>query len=481
MTADAGRATVEVHGDLDPLKRDMGSIDGMAKRAGTQTGQQFASGLASQKRRVSTVGASIKNAFVLAGGIALTRGIKAFTFDAAQEARLVLTQTEAVIKSTGGSANVTAEEVANLATEISNYSGINDEAIQEGQNLLLTFTGIRNEAGRGNKIFNEATKILTDMSVAMKTDVRSGAIQLGKALNDPVKGVSALSRVGVTFTEDQKKVIETLVETGDVAGAQKIILKELKKEFGGSAEAAGDVDPYARLQRRLENLGESIGTKMLPALDSATQGIIDTLEGDSGVQDSLNSFFDSFRANDQAVDDTSKLIAAFGEQLQAGVISADEYTRKVAQQTRQTEALARQFPDVISLQDELEFQYALSEGALRRYNAELYKNKINFQEADAAASSYLNTVGAAASVQQADHAASGNIPGGRGRARGGRGGGIPPGVATVGASSVQNNIVQIDARGSVLSEAEISAVVHRALRETGRYSVRQQRARTSSL
>jgi hypothetical protein len=57
------------------------------------------------------------------------------------------------------------------------------------------------------------------------------AIQLGKALNDPIAGISALSRVGVTFTEEQKATIESMVKMGDVAGAQKLILAELAREF----------------------------------------------------------------------------------------------------------------------------------------------------------------------------------------------------------------------------------------------------------
>ena len=458
MTLNAGTATVEIRGDLAPLKRDMGTVDDIARRTGAQTGTQFASGLTSSKSKVASAAGTLKNVFYLAGGVALAQGLKTFTFDAAQEARKIGVQTEAVLKSTGNAANVTATEIADLAQSISDYSAIDDEAIQQGQNLLLTFKNIRNEAGRGNDIFNQSTRILTDMSVAMKTDVSSGAIQLGKALNDPLRGISALTRVGVTFSEEQKKVIARLVETGDIAGAQKIILEELKTEFGGSARAAGNVDPYGRLNRKLENLGETIGSKTLPALDSLAEGVISTLGGESAPQDSLNAFFDSFTANDRAVDDTSNLIAEFGKQLVAGVISVDEYKEKVRQQTEQTKALSQQYPDVISLQDELKFQYALSTAALRRYNDQIYANKINFQQADAAASDYLNTVGAAESVQMADNAAGG-VP--RGGGRGGRNpgvGGTPP----RGATSV-TNVIQVDARGANLTEAQIERAIQRGL------------------
>ena len=139
------------------------------------------------------------------------------------------------------------DQVGDLVTAISNKAGYDDEAIQSGANLLLTFTNIRNEAGKGNDIFNQSTRILTDMSTAMGTEPKQAAIQLGKALNDPIKGISALSRVGVTFTDGQKKTIKSLVDGGKTMQAQKIILKELNSEFGGSAAAQARMpSPSAR-------------------------------------------------------------------------------------------------------------------------------------------------------------------------------------------------------------------------------------------
>lgn len=423
MPLNAGTVEIDVRGDLTPLRRDLTSVNAMAASAGKTTGAQFASGLATQKSKIAGVGSTLRSAFLLAGGIAAARGIKTFTFDAAQEARKIGVQTEAVLKSTGNAAGVTANEISKLAQTISEYSAIDDEAIQEGENLLLTFKNIRNEAGQGNDIFDQSTKILTDMSVAMKTDVSSGAIQLGKALNDPVKGISALTRVGVTFSEEQKKVIEQLVKTGDTAGAQKIILQELKSEFGGSARAAGKVDPYGKLRVKLENIGETIGASTLPALDAMAEGLIDTLKGTNSVQDSIGALAASLTANDTAVDGNSKLIAAYGKQLQAGVISVDEYNERTSRQIALTREIADAHPDVISLQEELAYQVAISEAAVRRYNSALAQNRVNFQQADAAASDYMNTVGAAPSVQFADSQAGGVPPSGGSGRNGGNGGG----------------------------------------------------------
>lgn len=226
--------------------------------AGKKSGSRFSSGFG-----------SMVSGFV--GGMAASMLLPAITgvfggmFDEARESQKVGALTAQVIKTTGGAAKITAEQVGDLAGAISAKTGIDDEAIQSGANLLLTFTNLRNEAGAGNDIFNQATQAITDMGAAMGKEPKAAAIQLGKALNDPIKGITALSKVGVSFTEEQKKQIAVMVKAGDVAGAQKVILAELGREFGGAAEAqatAGD-----KASTAYANMSEALGTALLPLLD----------------------------------------------------------------------------------------------------------------------------------------------------------------------------------------------------------------------
>jgi phage-related minor tail protein len=102
----------------------------------------------------------------------------------------------------------------------------------------------------------------------MGQDMQSSAVQVGKALNDPVKGITALSRVGVSFTAQQKDQITALVKSGDTMGAQKIILHELNKEFGNAAKSAGEGfgGSMARLQDIIGDTFRSIGLWLLPIL-----------------------------------------------------------------------------------------------------------------------------------------------------------------------------------------------------------------------
>lgn len=212
----------------------------------------------------------------LAGGAAIAGvGIAAvgkFVFDgikAAGSYTKVLAKTAQVLKSTGNVAGTSVEGIKNMAAELESMSGVDEELIINSQNVLATFTNIRN-VGK-NKIFDMATKSALDMSVALGSDLQGASIQVGKALNDPIKGVSALSKVGVTFTADQKKVIAKLVETGKTAEAQKVILAELNKEFGGQAKAAGAgfEGAMARAQDAVSDTGREIGLMLMPKLAQA--------------------------------------------------------------------------------------------------------------------------------------------------------------------------------------------------------------------
>ncbi len=261
------------------------SLDILAKDKGAK---RTLDGIAGSAKGVHTQMAKVAGAF--AGGV-LAAGTISYlknSVAAAEESRKIAAITAQVVKTTGGAAKLTAAQVGDLAEKISLKTGVDDEAIQSAQNLLLTFTKVRNEVGKGNDIFTQASQIAVDMGVALKNGPEAGAIQLGKALNDPIKGVTALSRVGVSFTEQQKKQIRTLTESGRVLDAQKIILRELNTEFGGTAAASASASD--KLKVSLGNLSETVGEKLLPYVDRfATKLNDDVVPAVSGFLEGMES------------------------------------------------------------------------------------------------------------------------------------------------------------------------------------------------
>jgi phage host-nuclease inhibitor protein Gam len=223
------------------------------------------------------LGTAVKvGALGAAAGIGIaTIAIAGFVNEAAA-AQQVQAQTNAVLASTKGIAGVTAEQVNFLATALSRVTGADDEAIQSGQNMLLTFTRI------GKEVFPQATEAILDMATGMNggaipsaEQLSQTAIQVGKALNDPIAGVTALQRVGVKLTEAQKDQIGSFMAVNDIAGAQKIILKELQTEFGGSARAAGETfaGKMAILGVQIGNVKETLGNAFLPVLTLAATAL----------------------------------------------------------------------------------------------------------------------------------------------------------------------------------------------------------------
>ena len=233
-----------------------------------------------------------RNAAIAGVGIGVVAAALGKSVQNAAEAQRIMSQTEAVLKSTGTTANGTAADIANLSETLSRQTAVDDELIQSGANLLLTFKNIQNQAGLNNDIFNQTVQATLDVSRAMGTDATTEAIRLGKALNDPVKGLTALGRVGIQFTAQQKEQIKALTESGDLLGAQKIILAELQSQFGGSAQAyaqtfAGQIE---LLGIELENFSEEIGVIVMPALRSLMDGLREMApEIGSKLRDAVNS------------------------------------------------------------------------------------------------------------------------------------------------------------------------------------------------
>ena len=290
-------------------KAELTRLDSTARKAG--------GGLAVAEKSSKKTHRSFVNMATVAGGAAVGVGgliaVGKTLLNQYEESAKIGRQTNAVLKSTGGVANVSAKQVGALATAISQKTGVDDEAIQSGENLLLTFTNIRNEAGKGNDIFNQTTQAVTDLSAALGQDTKSSAIQLGKALNDPVKGVTALQRVGVSFTAKQKDTIKSLEASGKHLQAQKLILREVKTEFGGSAAAIAT--PFDKLKVTLRNLQETLGGALAPVLEDAA-GWLNTFIGQ--LQDGKGAggqVVDAFNKVKDAVGDLLKALQPLGESV----------------------------------------------------------------------------------------------------------------------------------------------------------------------
>jgi hypothetical protein len=246
-----------------------------------KAGSKSAFALLNTNKAVNTLGKNFAKFGGIAAGVASVVGGSLAA--AAYESQKVMKQTEAIIAATGTSAGLTAKGVADLAESMSMKTGLDDEAIQTSMNLLLTFKQVRNEMGEGNDIFNRASMAMLDLgNVFGSTD--AAAKMLGKALSDPVRGVTALARAGVNFSKQQRDQIKTLVATGKTLDAQKLILAEVESQVGGTAVASATA--FDKMKVAVGNVQENLGGLLLPVIERLSNFVI------SSVVPTMNQFVD---------------------------------------------------------------------------------------------------------------------------------------------------------------------------------------------
>jgi hypothetical protein len=163
-----------------------------------------------------------------------------------------------------GAAQVT-DRLVDLANATARATGMDQNSIKQAQATLLTFGEIGQSADQAGAEFDRATKAAIDLAAAGFGTVEGNATQLGKALNDPIKGLSSLSKSGVTFTDGQKDMIKSMVEAGDSAGAQRLVLEAIEQQVGGTAEATANGSD--RMRVAFSQLMENVGMKLLPVFE----------------------------------------------------------------------------------------------------------------------------------------------------------------------------------------------------------------------
>jgi hypothetical protein len=268
-------AKLDAKADTSAIGRYKRELDG-ADRTQRQTET-------SAKKTGAGFTALASNARFLAGTAAIGGLVVAFRsmYQEQAEAQAASASVSAALKTMGTGANVTAQDVDRLSAAISRKAAVDDEAVTNAAAMMLTFKNVRNETGEGNKVFDRSIELTADIARLYGTDMTRASVQVGKALNDPIKGINALSRQGLTFTEGQKEQIKTMVESGNVMGAQKLILKELEMQVGDQAEAYGKTLPGAvdRTKIAFQNLMESLGGKIAPAVSAVADALESVLSG----------------------------------------------------------------------------------------------------------------------------------------------------------------------------------------------------------
>jgi hypothetical protein len=230
----------------------------------------------------------------------------------------------AILKATGGAAGLTLSDIEDLSQKIGIETLASVQGVRDAAGIMLTFKSITGDT------FREALTLAQDLAEVGFGDLKTASTQLGKALEDPIAGLGALKRVGVSFTDQQKETIRVLTMTGRKAEAQTIILKALKTQLGesGPEAAKGFAGAVDSLGERFNIFFEqaTVGIKITEGLTWAIQGLADAFAN----TDKEASTFQGIKQVEKEIERIQKQIDKKSEEAKGSILGLDEEDTRLA-------------------------------------------------------------------------------------------------------------------------------------------------------
>jgi hypothetical protein len=244
--------SIPVTGNTAPLRKSLTKAERDLQRFSNQANAKMKS--------------AAKAFAVAAGGAALMASRMNKSYEEMSTANARILQVAKSMGVFGDEVGVVSDRLQKLARATALQTGVDANSIKLTQAKLLTFKALAVTAGEVGGAFDRATAAAIDMAAAGFGEASSNAVQLGKALNDPIKGITALNKSGISFTDIEKERIRTLVESNRITEAQGLILAAIEKQVGGTAAATANASD--RMREGMRVVKEEIGRGLAPVFES---------------------------------------------------------------------------------------------------------------------------------------------------------------------------------------------------------------------
>jgi ubiquinone biosynthesis protein UbiJ len=254
------------------------SADAKSMQAGMNAAQQHLTGFSAEaSKKLLKLGKAFAGVFAfknLAGFVSTSVSLANVQEDAERKLAHAIAQT-------GRAAGRTLTEMKAFASARQEVTKFGDEATLAAMRTLTAFTSIKGD------IFDDAIVAAQDLAEATDTDLSSAAATLGRALEDPARGMLLLRRNGIILTAEQEKLIKGFIETGNKAAAQGVILDAVNSKYGGTAQAMANTysGKVKQLTDAFSDLREEIGEAIKPVISEmipALQSLVKWLQGGAG-------------------------------------------------------------------------------------------------------------------------------------------------------------------------------------------------------
>jgi hypothetical protein len=274
---------------------------------------KYASGLRTAATKTKSFGDYTTKAFNIARGamLGLTLAVLRYVptiLNMGAESRKADIQLQFMLETMNGVSAETTEttkRMAAYADQVNKATGIDDEQVKTVQRKLLVFKSLRSTADDMGGTFDRATQAAIDLAAGGFGTMETNAIKLGRVLENPIANLNALSRAGITFTEQEKRKIAQLIESGKQFEAQDLVLKSIEDRVLGLAEASAT--PFEKLQAQFEQIGDAIGEQMLGPLEDINKEVSKWLSTPQGKKD-VQEIADAFVEGAKGVRDMAKFL-----------------------------------------------------------------------------------------------------------------------------------------------------------------------------
>ncbi len=310
--ADFGKATVIM--ELDEKKFDAKlekvSKDFQAKVAQMATAPSKVN-WAEAATGIKSVAGMIKSVFSGAMN-AMSAYVAEYEQARAQEAKLL-----ALMKNRDDFSKKMYSKHVAFARSLQETTNFADDQIVDAISQFQTFGNISQD------IVQEATKRAADIAQTTGQDIRSVAIMMGKALDDPLKNASALRRTGIMFDENKLKSMNSTMER------QAFLLAEIKRQYAGAAE--GGQNEMSKFKNTLGDIKEEIGKGLLPVFAGLAKVILGVAQAASAVIGWLTNLLSSTTNISEAVKELN--------------IAVEKYNQETAE-TNETDNLIKKYDEL---------------------------------------------------------------------------------------------------------------------------------------
>jgi hypothetical protein len=188
---------------------------------------------------------------------AATMAVNSFT-----EYNTALALVKLRLDAVGESAQFTVQELDAMSQAMSAGTLYEDEKVlKDVSATLLMFGNISRD------VFTRSQEMAIDLAAAMEVDLKSAALFLGKALENPAENMDALSRAAkIKFTPAEKDMLAAIQATSGAAAAQAKLLDILeKRNIKGTARAIAEASSGFKLfMKQVDEVGESFGKILFP-------------------------------------------------------------------------------------------------------------------------------------------------------------------------------------------------------------------------